>query len=278
MTNFSIKNIGSKKVPFQNDIVVPSFEAQERTSLSLEGTWKKLRFEADHDFSMAERNDDWFIRLESEQGDFIKADFDASRWENHYLPMPENKLNGEEKTKAAENYENGVWYRRNFSIDKEFENKAITLKCLAINYTADIWINEKYVGNHEGGFTPFAFDVTEIVKLDKENVIVIRVDNPAWGTRDDIIPETSGTDFFNYTGVIHGLYLEAAPMAQITRADIVPKSIDGTIEIKMVLENRSDKEQIIDFKGEIFEADRNNEKFLNSPIAASIKGNKISFE
>jgi beta-glucuronidase len=83
MINFSIKNIGSKKVPFQNGIVVPSFEAQERNSLSLQGIWKKLRFEADHDFSMAERNAVWFNTLEKEQGNYIKADFDASNWENH---------------------------------------------------------------------------------------------------------------------------------------------------------------------------------------------------
>jgi beta-galactosidase len=278
MINLSIKNIESKKVPFQNGIVVPSFEPQERTSLSLEGTWKKLRFEADHDFSMAERNDEWFNRLIAEQGDYIKANFNDDNWENHHLPMPENKLSGEQKAKAAENYENGVWYRRSFSLGREFEKKAVTLKCLAINYTADVWINEKYVGNHEGGFTPFAFDITDIAKLDGENIIAIRVDNPAWGTRDDIIPETPGTDFFNYTGVIHDLYLEAAPLAQIARVDIVPKDINGTIEINMVLENRSNIEQSIELKGEIFEADRNSKAFLSSPIASSIKGDKVSFQ
>jgi beta-glucuronidase len=192
--------------------------------------------------------------------------------------MPENKLSGEEKAKAAENYENGAWYRRSFSLGREFEKKAVTLKCLAINYTADIWINGKYVGYHEGGFTPFAFDVTSLIKHNEENIIAIRVDNPAWGSRNDIIPETVGTDFFNYTGVIQDLYLEAASMAQIARVDIVPKNINGTIEINMVLENRSDREQSIDIKGEIFEADRNNENFLSSPIAASIKGNKINFD
>lgn len=274
MVKFQVERINGEIIPIQNNIVVPSFEPQERKIISLNGTWKKLRFNSDSDFSMDNRDEKWLNTLENENGMYIKSNFDDSVWKEHTIPLAENLLSGEEKAKSAESYEDGVWYRRKFLVEDDIKDKSIILKCLAINYVADIWINGKYVGNHEGGFTPFAFDVTKYINFNEENTIAIRVDNPAWGSRNDIIPAMSGTDFFNYTGILQDIYLEITSDVNIPRVDVVPVDINGTVNIKVFVQNTSSEKRSVKLKADIFEGNTSSEQCLLSPIAASIKDKK----
>lgn len=276
MSNILFKEINGVKIPFQNNIALPTFDAQDREVFSLEGIWKKKRFSGEQDFSMALRDKAWIEKTCEPIRSLIDEYLNKDTLEQHIIPLPENKLSGEEKPKAAENYEDGVWYIRSFSLNRELRNKAITLKALGINYVCDLWINEKYVGNHEGGFTPFAFDVTNYIDFTKENMIIIRVDNPAWGKRDDIIPAVPGTDFFNYTGIIQELYFEVSSVCHIVRTDITPLDIEGNIEVKAVIENSSDKKEAISIYFSIFEG--NKDAYMLSPKASSIKGVKVLAE
>ncbi|MCB5237370.1 MAG: glycoside hydrolase family 2 TIM barrel-domain containing protein [Niallia nealsonii] len=263
-----LKEIDGKTIAFQNKIPYPSFEPQNRLVLSLAGLWKKKRFEADHDWSLSYRDAKWIQKTEEEAQGITKSEFDDQKWENHPLPLPENKLTGKEEKGGAETYENGVWYRKTFEIDADWEGKSITLKCLAVSYVSDFWINGKYVGYHEGGYTPFAFDVTAFIKSGV-NTITIRVDNPPWTTRVDTVP-AQNNDFFNYTGVIHDLYLEATEGIHVARADIVPKNLQGDVEISVTLENRLKQEVEVILKGELFDTDYRTESWLTSPSAESI--------
>jgi len=51
---------------------------------------------------------------------------------------------------------------------------------LAVNYVGDVWLNGTYLGWHEGGYTPFAFEVTSALRFDSVNVLAVRVDNVPW--------------------------------------------------------------------------------------------------
>ncbi len=268
-----LKTIDGRTVPFQNDIPYPSFEPQQRNILNLSGEWKKQRFEADHDWSMSERNDEWIRQTEREG--YHSLTFDDSSWESRSLPLPENRLTGKEEVKAAETYENGVWYRRTFLLDDTWSEKVITLKCLGVSYVGDFWINGTYAGCHEGGYTPFAFDATNLVTTG-ENTIAVRVDNPPWTTRIDMVPAINN-DFFNYTGIIHDLYLEAASAVQVVRTDVVPKNTEGDLEVSVVLENRTDSEQNLFLTGLVHETDMLSPVFLTEPDAKSICAGKAEF-
>ncbi|NIK77160.1 beta-glucuronidase [Paenibacillus castaneae] len=273
-TTMELRKVNGVTVPFQNGIPVPSFDAQQRLKLDLKGVWKKERFAADHDFSLSQRNDEWFERVRMEAGGRIDAAFDDSTWAQRQLPFPENEIRGKEEPNSSETYEDGVWYRRSFTLGSEWLNKSVTLHALAISYVADVWVNGHWVGYHEGGFTPFALDLTPFVKIGELNTIALRIDNPPWGSRDDIIPATPGTDFFNYTGVIHDLYISGASICHVPRVNIVPLDIEGRVKFSVVLENRGSEAMEAIVRGHIFDADCHSEAFLNSPLAADIKGNE----
>lgn len=277
MSTLELKNIDGITIPFQNGIPYPSFDPQHRKVFSLEGVWKKKRFDADHDWTMSHRDSDWISNTEqASTGITSSIDFDDSTWEAHSVPLPENKLTGKEEVHAAETYQNGVWYRRRFFLDESWTGKVITLKSLGLSYIGDFWINGNYVGYHEGGYTPFAFDVTPFVSIG-ENTIVIRVDNPPWASRIDIIPAVEN-DFFNYTGIIQDIFIEATDGVQVVRTDIVPKTIKGDLDITVVVENRTEHSKSISLEGNIFETDFLSKDWLVEPFAKSICQLKIEVD
>jgi beta-glucuronidase len=120
---------------------------------------------------------------------------------------------------------NGAWYRKDFDVPPEWQNQTVSLKFGAANYVADVWLNGHYLGYHEGGSTPFAFDATDILVAGDVNSIAVRIDNPPWGTRQDIVP-WGLTDWWNYAGLTQPVWLEASASVYAARADIVPH-LDG---------------------------------------------------
>ncbi|MCX7796439.1 MAG: hypothetical protein N2380_07960 [bacterium] len=73
---------------------------------------------------------------------------------------------------ALRDYRGVVWYRRDFEIDKDRESKYL-LSFGAVNYYAEVWLNDILVGSHEGGYTPFTFDVTHLIK--PQNILLVKV-------------------------------------------------------------------------------------------------------
>lgn len=269
-TTLTLETINGVNIPFQNGIPVPSFEPQTRAKIALNGEWLKRRLHMDHDFSMAPRGADWLAELEQREGEFV-LETSTAEWQPHAVPSPENALTGLPEANAAETYEDGVWYRRTFTVASKNDGYAYTLKALSISYVADIWLNGQWIGNHEGGFTPFAFDITSLL-CSGDNEIRIRVDNPPWGSRVDTIPATAGTDFFNYTGIIHDLYIERTPKAAIVRADIIPQDVHGKLDVKVVLHNRGNDAVQVGLNGSLLEADPEAPNYLSSPLASTLTG------
>ncbi|WP_274365163.1 glycoside hydrolase family 2 protein [Paenibacillus thermotolerans] len=273
-----LQTVNGLTVPFQNGIPVPSFEPQNRLKLDLGGEWRKKRFDADHGLSLAPRDEAWFKRVQEAEGPLWQAQFPDESWDTRTLPLPENRLLAKEEANSSETYENGVWYRRTFRPDEAFRNKALTLHALGVSYVCDVWVNGSYAGMHEGGFTPFAMDITPHVRIGEPNTIAIRVDNPPWGSRDDVIPAQPGTDFFNYTGVIHDLYIEAASPVHIARADVVPLDPNGRFRVSVAVENRSSQRKDVVVDGTVYEADTESPAFKTSPRADLIKGDEAQVQ
>ncbi|MGE5811855.1 MAG: glycoside hydrolase family 2 TIM barrel-domain containing protein [Ignavibacteria bacterium] len=260
-------------IPFQNGIPMPSFEKQNRQIIDLKGDWKKQRFNADDNITLSKRDDAGYQNLLTEAQDRYLSSYDDSGWETKMIPSVENQMNP--YPTVPEYYENGVWYRRTFNVSDSLNGKFVKLMFYAVNYAADVWLNDVYLGYHEGGYTPFAFDVSSALNYGGSNTLVVRVDNPAWGSRNDIVPYTR-VDWFNYTGIIHDVYLEVSNPVSVMRTDIVPQSIDGTIQTTITLFNSSSSNKNVDVSFEIFEADVN-ESNIKSDKAADLIGSAAVF-
>lgn len=128
----------------------------------------------------------------------------------------------------------------------------------AVNYVSNVWLNGNYIGYHEGGYTSFAFDVSNYINLGGNNLLVVCVDNPEWGNINDIVPYTQ-CDWFNYTVIIHDVYLEFSNPVNVIRANVVPLNLQGDIQTTVVLYNKSNSLKNIDVSIEIFNAEINSQ-------------------
>lgn len=70
------------------------------------------------------------------------------------------------------------WYRREFSVPCSWPaNARLRLRFEAVYHDAEVTLNGKVLGSHNGGYTPFEFDVTDLVKRDSANLVLVRADN-----------------------------------------------------------------------------------------------------
>lgn len=106
-------------------------------------------------------------------------------------------------------YEGTVWFKRDFNV-KKVKGMRNVLYFGAVNYDAKVYVNGKPVGTHIGGYTPFNFDVTDVV-VDGDNFVVVKVDNKR---HKDNVP-TVNMDWWNYGGITRDVLLAQVPATYI---------------------------------------------------------------
>ena len=101
-------------------------------------------------------------------------------------------------------YEGTVWFYKQFRLERkeQREGKRTLLYFGAVNYEAYVYVNGQLAGHHEGGFTPFNFDVTDLLQ-DGDNVVIVKVDNKR---RAAHVP-TLIFDWWNYGGITRDVLL-----------------------------------------------------------------------
>ena len=97
--------------------------------------------------------------------------------------------------------EGTVWYKKAFQFTKN-NGKRLFLHFGAVNYTATVYLNGNKIGSHEGGFTPFQIEITDMVR-EGENALVVKANNQRL---KDGIPG-QGYDWFNYGGITRDVNL-----------------------------------------------------------------------
>ncbi|MBA7625327.1 Beta-glucuronidase [subsurface metagenome] len=134
-----------------------------------------------------------------------------------------------------------TWHFKKFYVPSSWKEKLVWFRIGAANYYAKVWINGKLIGEHEGGYLPFQFEVTDKVRFGKENFLSVKVDNQLSPERvpPGNIPEEEhprsvrqrsypdvNFDFFPYGGIHRPVYLFCTPLDYIE--DIaVTTSIEG---------------------------------------------------
>jgi beta-galactosidase len=213
------------QVAMQNGIPVPTFAEQARPRIDLSGTWRWESADLDADEALTPR-DASLPAIVAAAGGRERPDYDDTAWEPVAVPGPVNP--------PPDRTEPSGWLRRTFRLPRLWEDRVVTLKFGAANYLADVWLNGTWLGYHEGGATPFAFDATAAARPGEENVLAVRVVNPPWGTRNDIVP-WGLADWWNFTGLLRPVSIEASAPVHAVRADVVPH-LDGA-DVSLVLQN-----------------------------------------
>lgn len=126
-------------------------------------------------------------------------------------------------------YQGVVWYQRHFEAPSNRKGRYF-LRFGAANYATTAYLNGKPLGRHEGGFTPFAFEVTQALR-DGDNQITFAVDSQATPTT---VPPTV-TDWENYGGATRGIRLVHTPATYVDNA-MVRLTTDGKLEAEAHLD------------------------------------------
>ena len=107
------------------------------------------------------------------------------------------------------------YYRRRFSLQPEEAGKRLWLDFEGAMHLADVWVNGQHLAQHSGGYTPFAVDVTDVVRTDRPNEVLVRLDN----RNNPLIPPgkpLETLDFCYYGGLYRDVRLVAKPAVHIT--------------------------------------------------------------
>jgi beta-glucuronidase len=162
-------------------------------------------------------------RQQQSKSELIEYNFDKSPT----LNVPGDWNSQDEKLLY---FEGTVWYQRSFNFHPQ-PGKRYFLRFNAINYDAYVSLNDKRLGVHAGGFTPFEFDVTKQLQ-DGNNFVVVKVNN----TRKKENVPTDNFDWWNYGGITRDVLLAEMPSTfirdyklQLAKNDV--KTIQGYVQL-----------------------------------------------
>ncbi|HOJ34610.1 MAG TPA: glycoside hydrolase family 2 TIM barrel-domain containing protein [Candidatus Hydrogenedentes bacterium] len=129
-------------------------------------------------------------------------------------------------------YQSVSWYRRWFRPSPRWKGNRVRLAFDGVMIAAQVWINNQYIGEHKGGYTPFTFDITDHLAWNKNNLIAVCVDSRE---RPDIPPCGGLIDYLLFAGIYRDVRLEILPSVYI--ADVFAKPRLNNLETDILITN-----------------------------------------
>lgn len=216
-------------------------------------------------------NSNWKLKV----GDIVQAeemDYSDAEWKSVTLPHAFNedeafKLNIKDLTDTI------VWYRKHFRLPADAKGRKVFIEFEGARQGIDLYVNGCLVGQHENGVMAFGFDLTEFVKLGKENVIAARIDNN-W----DYAEKATGVKYqwsnrnfnANYGGLPKNVWLhvtdklyQTLPLysnlqttgVYIYAEDIQVRARKARIHAESEVKNETKKSQTVGYLVELFDRD-----------------------
>jgi len=197
-----------------------------RTTITLNGVWHVIV--DPYETGLSGRY--YENRKPKDKQDLVEYDFDTSGTLN--VPGDWNS-----QRESLRFYEGPVWYERSFSYHRNAASRAF-LYFGAANYQARVYLNGKPLGEHQGGFTPFNFEISDTVR-EGENFVVVEVND---ARHSDAVPALN-TDWWNYGGVTRNVAIVEVPATFIENYSVQlaknsPSEIAGWVKLNGATEPR----------------------------------------
>lgn len=141
----------------------------------------------------------------------------------------ESSLSGVQKTVGPEAE---LWYMRDFDFKHNKKDGRVLLHFGAVDWEAEVWVNDRRVGIHQGGFDAFSFDITDYLSQGKSQELVLRVWDPS-----DEGPQPRGKQKINpsgiwytpVTGIWQTVWMEVVPETRLTSLRSDTRWEDGAL-------------------------------------------------
>ncbi len=172
-------------------------------------------------------------------------DTDHGEYDQQILvPYPvESALSGIGKTVGADNR---VWYQRTFQVDNPYENGRVLLHFGASDWETDAWVNGEYIGNHQGGYDPFTFDITDQLTNGEQEIEITAWDPTDLGSQP-VGKQTHDPRSIWYTavtGIWQTVWLEYVPESYIQDLKITPDIDNNRVKVEVEGKHLSEGHQL----------------------------------
>lgn len=172
-------------------------------------------------------NGEWEYAIKP-KGETEPATFDG----NILVPFAvESSLSGVQKNVGGKNE---LWYKRSFSIPSAWKNKHVMLNFGAVDWKADVFVNDILIGSHQGGYTPFSFDITPYLNGKGNQKLVVRVWDPSergFQPRGKQTGRPEGIWYTPVTGIWQTVWLEPVADNHIASVKSIPDIDKGILSV-----------------------------------------------
>lgn len=136
-------------------------------------------------------------------------------------------------------YMGAAWYRVKFELPAFQDTRHVLLKFGAVDYFCEVFLNGISIGTHEGGYTPFSFEITSAVHSGINDLVIHVIDPPMDEAQNralfpemmyNEIPHGKQNWYVQNSGVWQGVRIELCPAIYIERLDVVP-NVSGDFEV-----------------------------------------------
>ena len=199
---------------------------QAYESLSLNGAWNYIvdvQEEGYYDYRMNPTRWGFFQNAKPQRPeDLIEYDFDKSPT----MQIPSDWNTQDERLFF---YEGTVWFKKSFTLSSLTSSLKHLLYFGAVNYDCRVWVNTKEAGHHIGGFTPFNYDITDLLR-EGENTIIVKVDNKRHA--EDV--PTQIFDWWNYGGITRDVRLVSVPTVYLEDYSLKLQKADAKAKVRQI--------------------------------------------
>ena len=127
----------------------------------------------------------------------------------------ESRLSGVQKQVGPEK---ALWYQRSFTVPKQWKGKRVLLHFGAVDWQADVWVNGQKAGVHTGGYAPFSFDITDLLRKNGKQDLKVKVldaSDQGWQPRGKQVAHPRSIWYTPVTGIWQTVWMEAVPDTQV---------------------------------------------------------------
>lgn len=228
-------------------------------------------------------NEAWKFSKENYE-DSYKFDFSDKNWAIVSVPHTWNNEDAMDETPGF--YRAACWYRRDVFIGEEAKGKNTILHFDGANQVVELYVNEKVVGKHIGGYTGFNFDITKCIKVGQSNLIAIKVDN---SYDENIPPLTADYTFFgginrpislSFVSPVHisnddfdssGIYISTPKVSEdeaiVTLKTIIKNTLSEKTKLQIIQKYSNPKGEVLKVVTSILTINAGESKiFISKPI------------
>ena len=126
-----------------------------------------------------------------------------------------------------------LWYQRTFTLPKAWKGQRVLLHFGAVDWQADIWVNDIKAGSHTGGYTPFSLDITDALKAG-ENTLAVKVwdgTDTGFQPRGKQVSKPGGIWYTSVTGIWQTVWMEPVPQQYIAGLRTTPDLTAGCFRV-----------------------------------------------